>query len=297
MPTKFTGVLAALITPLTDDRKKIDQARLKSHIDTLFNAGIHGIVPGGSTGEFTTLSTEERKQLTELCIQYTAGRGSVIIGVGSTKTEEAVELSVHAAQTGADAIMVVPPYYDPLSYDQLLDFLNEIHQAAKLPIVYYNIPSVSGLTLSPEQIAGLAKVGVESFKDTSGNAPDFTELVFGFGSQISAMNGWDTLTFYGMAAGNEAIIWGAANFIPELAVELWNAIAVQNDIRKGREIWKDIWPICKFLEGHNYSAAVKAGVELRGQKVGGLRKPVAPLKQEYHDELRQLLRNAKVTGV
>jgi len=221
----------------------------------------------------------------------------VIIGVGSTKTEEVVELSVHAAQTGADAIMVVPPYYDPLSYDQLLDFLSESHQAAKLPIVYYNIPSISGLTLSTEQIAGLTKVGVESFKDTSGNAPDFNELVFGFGGQILTMNGWDTLTFYGMAAGNEAIIWGAANFIPELAVELWNAIAVQNDIRRGREIWKNIRPICKFLEAHNYSAAVKAGVELRGEKVGGLRKPVAPLKQEYYDERRQLLRNAKVSGI
>lgn len=297
MPTQFKGVLAALITPLTDDRSQIDEARLKSHIDNLFNAGIHGIVPGGSTGEFTTLTTAERKQLAELSVKYTAGRGSVIIGVGSTKTDEAVELAAHAAQIGVDAVMVVPPYYDPLSYEQLQEFLSEIQQASKLPIVYYNIPSISGLTLSPEQIAGLSKVGVESFKDTSGNAPDFTELVFGHGDKISAMNGWDTLTFYGMAAGNEAIIWGAANFIPELAVEMWNAIAVNNDIRKGREIWTRIWPICKFLEGHNYSSAVRAGVELRGQKTGGYRKPVTPLKPDYVAELKQLLISARVQGL
>lgn len=294
MPIKFRGVLAALITPFTDDGSQIDAGRLKEHINRLFAAGIHGLVPGGSTGEFTTLSLAERKQLVDLTVNITAGRGPVIAGVGSTKTSEAVELAVHAAESGVDAVMVVPPFYDPVNYDQLLELVREIHQASKLPIVYYNIPSISGLTLNPEQIAGLSKVGVQAFKDTSGNAPDFTELVFGYENQISAMNGWDTLTFYGIAAGNEAIIWGAANFIPELAVELWNTISVQNDIKRGRDVWKRIFPICKFLESHNYSGAVKTALELRGQKTGGLRKPFSLLKAEQESELRQLLLDAQV---
>ncbi|CAG8195608.1 unnamed protein product [Penicillium salamii] len=278
MSNKFSGVLAALITPFTDDGKSVDAGRFKAHIDNLFDAGIHGLVPGGSTGEFTVLSLEERKLVNELAVKYAVGRGPVIAGVGSTKTEEAVDLALHAAKIGVDAIMVVPPYYDPVNYEQLKELLSEIHQASGLPIVYYNIPSV----------------GVSSYKDTSGNAPDFTELVFGHGDKIAAMNGWDTLTFYGMAAGNEAIIWGAANVIPEIAVELWNAIAVQNDIRQGREIWKKIWPICKFLEAHNYSAAIKTGMELRGQKTGGVRKPFALLDPKHHAEYRQLLLNAQI---
>jgi len=294
MPQQFTGVLAALITPFTDDGKHVDAGRLKAHIDNLFNAGIHGLVPGGSTGEFAVLTTEERKQVNELSVKYAAGRGPVIAGVGSTLTETAVELAVHAAKVGVDEVMVVPPFYDTVSYEQLKELLSEIYQASKLPIVYYNIPSISGLTLSPAEIAGLADVGVKSFKDTSGNAPDFTELVFGYGDKISAMNGWDTLTFYGIAAGNEAIIWGAANVIPELAVELWNAMAVQNDLKRGREIWKAIWPICKFLEAHNYSAAIKTGMELRGQKTGGVRKPFSMLKEEHQAEYCQLLLNAQV---
>ncbi|KAB8272523.1 hypothetical protein BDV30DRAFT_249460 [Aspergillus minisclerotigenes] len=293
-PVQLTGILTALITPFTDDGSSIDAARLKAHIDGQFDAGIHGLVPGGSTGEFTTLTKEERKQLVELTVKYTAGRGPVIAGVGSTKSAEAIELAVHAAQAGADAVMVVPPFYDPVNYEQLQELLSEIHEASTLPILYYNIPSASGLTLSPEQIAGLSKVGVKWLKDTSGNAPDFTELVFKYGDQVKTMNGWDTLTFYGIAAGNEAVIWGAANFIPELAVELWNTLAVKNDLRRGRELWASIWPITKFLESHNYAAAVKSGVELRGLKTGGLRKPFALLKEEHQLELQQLLMTAQV---
>ncbi|EHA26137.1 dihydrodipicolinate synthase [Aspergillus niger ATCC 1015] len=297
MAPNFNGVLAALITPFTDDRKQIDESRYKAHIEFLLNAGIHGLVPGGSTGEFTVLSLAERKQLTELTVKFAAGRTPVIPGVGSTRTEEAVELAVHAALVGCTAVMVVPPYYDPVNYEQLKDLLLEIHQASKLPIVYYNIPGISGLTLTPEQIAGLSSVGVFSVKDTSGNAPDFTEIAFAYEDKVQIWNGWDTLTFYGIAAGRQACIWGAANIFPELAVALWNAIAVEKDIEKGRQLWKLIFPLCKFLEGHNYSAAVKAGVELRGLETGGLRKPFRSLKPEHYAELRQLLIQAQVPVV
>ncbi|GKZ36080.1 hypothetical protein AbraIFM66950_006987 [Aspergillus brasiliensis] len=296
-PPVLHGIMVALITPFTDDKTQIDAARLKSHIDHLISAGVHGLVPGGSTGEFTTMTREERKQLTELCVEYAAGRVPVVAGTGSTSTEEAVDLARHAAQAGAAAVMVVPPFYDPLNVEQLTELMSEIHEASQLPIVYYNIPSASGLTLTPQQIADLSKVGVKYLKDTSGNAPAYTELVFGLSDQITAFNGWDTLTFYGLAAGSPGAVWGAANIIPELAVELWNAVAVEGDLKKGRELWAKAWPICKFLESHNYAAAVKTGVELRGQATGGLRKPFALLKEELQSELAQLMVNANVNVV
>ena len=289
--------MVALITPFTDDKTQIDAARLKAHIDHLIAAGVHGLVPGGSTGEFTTLTREERKQLTELCVEYAAGRVPVVAGTGSTSTEEAVDLACHAAQAGAAALMVVPPFYDPLNVEQLTELMAEIHDASQLPIVYYNIPAASGLALSPQQIADLRKVGVQYLKDTSGNAPAYTELVFGLSDQITAFNGWDTLTFYGLAAGSPGAVWGAANIIPELAVELWNAVAVEGDLKKGRALWAKAWPICKFLESHNYAAAVKTGVELRGQSTGGLRKPFALLKEDLQIELAGLVENAGVTVV
>jgi 4-hydroxy-tetrahydrodipicolinate synthase len=291
------GIMVALITPFTDDRTKIDETRLQSHIEHLIKAGCHGLVPGGSTGEFTTLSLAERKQLTELCVKFAAGRVPVIAGTGSTSTDEAVELSVHAAKAGAAATMVVPPFYDPVNLEQLHEMLNEIYTSSGLPIVFYNIPSASGLTLSPAEIAGLSKVGVKYLKDTSGNAPALTELIFGLSDQITAFNGWDTLTFYGLAAGAPGGVWGAANIIPELAVELWDAVSVKGDLKRGREIWAKAWPICKFLESHNYAAAVKTGCELIGQPTGGLRKPFALLSPELTAELKQLLQNAGVKTI
>ncbi|OGE53772.1 hypothetical protein PENARI_c007G07670 [Penicillium arizonense] len=291
------GIMVALITPFTDDRTKIDEARLQTHIEHLVNAGCHGLVPGGSTGEFTTLSLAERKQLTELCVKFAAGRVPVIAGTGSTSTDEAVELSVHAAKAGAAATMVVPPFYDPVNLEQLHEMLNEIYTSSGLPIVFYNIPSASGLTLSPAEIAGLSKVGVKYLKDTSGNAPALTELIFGLSDQITAFNGWDTLTFYGLAAGAPGGVWGAANIIPELAVELWDAVSVKGDLKRGREIWAKAWPICKFLESHNYAAAVKTGCELIGQPTGGLRKPFSLLSPDLTAELKQLLQNAGVKTI
>lgn len=291
------GIMVALITPFTDDKTKIDESRLQAHIEHMIQAGIHGLVPGGSTGEFTTMSTAERKQLTELCVKYAAGRVPVVAGTGSTSSAEAVELSVHAAQVGAAAVMVVPPFYDPVNLEQLHEMLSEIHTASKLPIVFYNIPSASGLTLSPAEIAGLNKVGVKYLKDTSGNAPALTELIFGLSDQITAFNGWDTLTFYGLAAGCPGGVWGAANIIPELAVELWDAVAVKGDLKRGRELWAKAFPVCKFLESHNYAAAVKTGVELIGQPTGGLRKPFALLNKDLTAELKQLLQNAGVKTI
>ncbi|KAL4987457.1 hypothetical protein BDW68DRAFT_188027 [Aspergillus falconensis] len=291
------GILVALITPFTDDKTAIDESRLESHIKHMLDAGIHGLVPGGSTGEFTTLSLSERKQLTELCVRFAGGRVPVIAGTGATSTADAVELAVHAKQVGAAAVMVVPPFYDPVNLEQLTELFAEIHEKSTLPIMYYNIPSASGLKLSPAEIAGLSKVGVRWLKDTSGDAPAFTELVFGLSDQITALNGWDTLTFYGLAAGCPGGVWGAANIIPELAVELYEAVTVRKDLEKGRELWSKAWPICKFLESHNYAAAVKTGVELTGQATGGLRKPFALLSPELQQELKGLLKDAGVATV
>jgi 4-hydroxy-tetrahydrodipicolinate synthase len=297
MSSSLHGILVALITPFTDDKSAIDESRLESHINRLITAGIHGLVPGGSTGEFTTMTLAERKQLTELCVKYAAGRIPVVAGTGATSTAEAVELAVHAKQAGAAAVMVVPPFYDPVNLEQLTEMFGEIHEASGLPIMYYNIPSASGLTLSPTEIAGLSKVGVKYLKDTSGNAPAFTELVFALSDQITAFNGWDTLTFYGLAAGCPGGVWGAANIIPELAVELYEAVSVKGDLVRGRELWSKAWPICKFLESHNYAAAVKTGVELTGQATGGLRKPFALLSPELQEELKGLLKNAGVKTI
>ncbi|KAI7555071.1 hypothetical protein KC331_g112 [Hortaea werneckii] len=296
-PQELKGIMVAIITPFTADRKSIDENAYKTHIDRLIDAGVHGLVPGGSTGEFTVLSYEERKQLIELTVKFAAGRVPVVAGVGDLSTERAVDLSVHAAQAGAQAVMVVPPFYDALNLEELHDFLGEVHSKSRLPICYYNIPSATGTTLSPAEIAGLSKVGVKYLKDTSGNAPSLTDLLFDKDDQITAFNGWDTLTFYGLAAGAKGSVWGATNIIPELSMQLWDAIAVKGDLKAGRALWKKIWPICNFLENGNYAAAIKTGMEIRGFQTGGLRKPFSLIKGDRRAELAKLLKSAGVSTI
>ena len=132
------GILVALITPFTPDKRQINVSALHQHVNRLIDAGVHGLVPGGSTGEFTVLSIPERKQLVEESVKAAAGRVPVVAGIGDLSTERTCELASHAAQVGAAATMVVPPFYDALTVDGLHEYLDEISSASKLPIMYYN---------------------------------------------------------------------------------------------------------------------------------------------------------------
>jgi len=294
---ELKGIMVALITPWTADQSAIDVEALDKHIQHLIDAGVHGLVPGGSTGEFSAMTLPERKQLIEICVKSAAGRVPVIAGVGALSTKDGVELAEHAAQAGSSALMVVPPFYDSVSVEQLHEMLGDMHTASSLPIMYYNIPSASGLTLTAKEIAGLSKVGVKYLKDTSGNAPALTDLLFTYHDEITTFNGWDTLTFYGLAAGAKGSVWGASNIIPELSMQLWDAVAVKGDLKLGRELWAKTFPICKFLETYNYAAAIKTGMELLGASTGGNRKPFALLPGEQRAELAGLLRDAGLKTV
>lgn len=294
---ELKGIMVALITPWTADQSAIDVEALDKHIQHLIDAGVHGLVPGGSTGEFSAMTLPERKQLIEIFVKSAAGRVPVIAGIGALSTKDGVELAEHAARAGASALMVVPPFYDSVSVEQLHEMLGDMHAASSLPIMYYNIPSASGLTLTAKEIAGLSKVGVKYLKDTSGNAPALTDLLFTYHDEITTFNGWDTLTFYGLAAGAKGSVWGASNIIPELSMQLWDAVAVKGDLKLGRELWAKIFPICKFLETYNYAAAIKTGMELLGASTGGNRKPFALLPGEQRAELAGLLRDAGLKTV
>ena len=152
MPEPFHGVLPALITPFTEDGSAIDTGALTAIVDRLIGAGVGGLVPGGSTGEFTTLTNAERRRLVEVIVEAAAGRVDVVAGTGALSTRETVELSVHAEQTGAAAVMIVPPFYDPLSGRELLAHYTAVADAIAIPIMYYNLPGASGVKLTAAQL-------------------------------------------------------------------------------------------------------------------------------------------------
>jgi 4-hydroxy-tetrahydrodipicolinate synthase len=287
MSEPFHGVLPALITPFTEDGGAIDTHALAANVERLIGAGVGGLVPGGSTGEFTTLTHAERRQLTEVTVEAAAGRVPVVAGTGALSTRETVELSVHAEQAGAAAVMVVPPFYDPLPWRELLAHYTAVADAIEIPIMYYNLPSATGVTLTAEQLRALP---IASLKDTGGDAKAATELLQTDGPTL--LNGWDTMTFAALAAGARAVVWGVASIVPEACVELHRLLIDDIDLPAARELWARLWPLCQFLEGTSYPAAVKAACALVGDTTGPVRAPLLPLEADEQRELAAVIDRA-----
>lgn len=289
------GILAAVTTPFTADASAVDEPTLRAQVDWLVGAGIHGLVTTGTTGEFPTLSPEEYRRVIEVYADAAGGRVPVVAGVGALSTVTAIDLATHAERVGADAIMLLPPFYGGVDEATLHAFLAAVASSISIPVVYYNIPSSTGTHLTAEQIARLGEIpGVEYLKDTSGDAVALTDLLVDKADRITAFNGWDTLTFVGLVSGAKGSVWGAAGIVPELAVELWNAIAVEGDLARGRELWRPLWAISDFLESVDYVAGIKAGLELVGHPAGPVRPPIQPLPQEQRDRFAQILSDAGV---
>lgn len=292
---RLSGILVAVTTPFTADASAVDEEVLRSQVERLVGAGVHGLVPCGTTGEFTTLSPDEYRRVIELYVEAAAGRVPVVAGVGALSTQGAIDLAQHAERVGADAVMVVPPFYDPLDFGTLKTFLTAVAEAITLPIVYYNVPGATGIRLSADEIAELGEIdGVDYLKDTSGDAVTVADLLASRSDKIKAFNGWDTLTFFGLASGAEASVWGTAGVVPELAVELWQTLAEKGDVFAARELWKDLWAISSFLESVNYVAGVKAGLELIGHPAGPPRAPIQPLPAEDRERFAEILAAAGV---
>ena len=297
-PVTLKGILAAVTTPFTPDGSAIDEDAIRAQVERLLDAGIHGVVPCGTTGEFTTLSPEEYRRVIEVYVDAVGGRVPVVAGVGSLSTPGAIALAQHAERVGADAVMVVPPFYDPLSFDVLKQFMSDVAGAVDLSIMYYNVPGATGLTLDASQITELGGIdGVDYLKDTSGDAVTLTDLIVNRADTIKAFNGWDTLTFTGLALGAEASVWGVAGIVPDLAVQLWSTLVEQGDLVKARELWQDLWALSDFLESVNYVAGVKTSLELLGHPVGPVRAPLQPLGADERERLRAILDRAGVLPV
>jgi dihydrodipicolinate synthase/N-acetylneuraminate lyase len=188
--------------------------------------------------------------------------------------------------------MIVPPFYDALSWRELLAHYTAVADEIAIPIMYYNLPSASGVRLTAAQ---LTELPVSCLKDTGGDAVAATELIHGDGPTL--LNGWDTLTFATLAAGVRAVVWGTASILPEQCVELHRLLIDDIDLPAARELWARLWPLCRFLENESYPAAVKAACRLVGDATGPVRAPLLPLDDAATGELAVLLGSATlVTG-
>ncbi len=293
MARQLRGILSALSTPFTSDFKGIDEAGLRELVDGSIEAGIHGLIPCGSTGEFFVMTVAERKRVAEIVMDQAKGRVPVVPHTGSCSTAEAIELSKHAESIGAEGVMVVQPYYESPNADEIVGYYKDISDAVNIPIMVYNNPAGTGVNPGASLIIRIAREvpNVKYVKDSNGDLSQVSEILYTIGKEVTVLNGWDTITYSGLALGTKGSVWGAANVMPKQCADLFNLIDA-GKLVEARELWDKMWPVNQFLVTEGYAASVKAGANLIGFHVGDPRPPYRPLSEEKKEELRHLLVSA-----
>jgi len=291
MAKKFRGVYAVLCTPFTQE-DKVDEVALRRHLRYLLDEGkVHGIVATGSTGEFAALSEQERKSVAEITIGEVNGKVPVVVGAASVSTRETIDYSQHAQKAGADAVMVVPPYYCRPNEEEIYGHYEALVHNIDIPIILYNNPSTSGVDMKPHLIARLAELGqVSHIKESSGDITRVGQITRLCGDKVAVFCGCDNLAMEMFAMGAQGWISPAANMIPRLCVELFELAAIQKDMVNARKLYLKLLPLFSMLESTGqYIQLTKAGMDILGRPFGIPRKPLLPPTEEARQNLKQIL--------
>lgn len=243
----FQGSIPALVTPFTD-AGTVDEKAFAAHVEWSISEGSHGLVPVGTTGESPTLSHDEHKRVVELCIEVAARRVPVIAGAGSNNTKEAIDLARHAEKAGADAILVVTPYYNKPTQKGLFTHFSAIAEAVKLPIVIYNIPGRSVIDMTPETMGALHKAhpSIMGVKDATGKIERVSEQRIACGKDFVQLSGEDATALGFNAHGGVGCISVTANVAPRLCSEFQKA-TLAGDYAKALEYQDRLMPLHKAI--------------------------------------------------
>lgn len=294
MSTALKGVLSAILTPFSPDGSRIDKAAYVSLIKSQVDAGIHGIVATGSTGEHPALSIAERRDLFETAKDAAAGRTKVIAHVGSNNVRDTLELTRAAKDLDVDQMLVVTPYFDRLKFADVQRFLEKVVRIAGQPIIYYDTPGITGLDISEEQMVILRRDGLVSYIKDSPASFTRTMRMLSNPEAPTVLAGSDPALLAVLAHGAPGTIIGASTFIPELCVDLYDAISLKQDLPRALKIWEKLWPILNFMLLNGYVPLAKAGSALRGLPLGEPREPQAPSSKEAISAFEAILKKSEV---
>ncbi|MFD9661438.1 dihydrodipicolinate synthase family protein [Rhodococcus sp. NPDC059968] len=290
MSKQLSGVLTALTTPFDAD-ELIDTDKLKLVVDRSIKAGVDGVVAAGSTGEVGALSSDERRRLVDTVIEHTDGRVPVIAQTGATTTAEAIRLSRAAEKSGADVLMLITPFYEPLSTEETVAYIKDVASAVELPVMLYNIPAVTGVNLDPGTVRSLAEEvdNIRYIKDSSANWEQALQLIHHHSDVIGTFIGWDSYIYSALVEGAAGVMAGAANVVPDEIVAV-NRLIGEGDLHGALAKWRDLYPVIDAMISVPFISAVKAGLALQGEPVGAPRRPTAELPAEQVEKIGQALK-------
>lgn len=272
---RIKGVIVPLLTPF-DRRGALDCAATAQLVEFLIERGVHGLFPGGTTGEGPLLSAEERRLLAETAIRAADGRLPVIIHTGAITTREAVELTQHARYSGASAAALIPPYYFRYSDEALFRHFSAVCESVPdFPIYLYNNPTVTGNTLDAALVARLAEAypHIRGMKDSSGHLENLLRCAPLQGETFNTASGNDSDILAALALGIDACVSGNANCVPEVILDLYHAFAA-GDLEQARALQKKVNTVREILEDGRDLSLLKGVLAKRGILIGEVRAPL-----------------------
>lgn len=292
---KFEGIYTPVITPYREDGS-IDRDAFVEMIEYLIGEGVHGLINGGSTGEYYAQSMNERVEMATLARDIIGGRVPLIIGTGAIRLEDSVVMAKTAAQIGAAAILVgSPPYSVPTERENALHAL-AIDRAADLPIMLYNYPGRMGVMMGEEFLDRVGRSrNFQAIKESSGDINRVHLLARDY-SHIQMSCGMDDQALEFFAWGATSWVCGGSNFLPKEHVALWKACVIDGNFNKGRRIMSALMPLMRVLEqGGKFIQCIKHGCEMNGHYAGPPRPPLKPLNKDDKRQLEQVVRVLKRT--
>ena len=295
-PIDFTGVFPAMCTPFDAD-ERIDYETLRSDARRLEAAGVDGLVPVGSTGESATLTHDEHVRVVEAVVDAVSDV-PVIAGTGSNNTREALELSERAADAGADALLLISPYYNKPEQRGLLEHYRTVADAVDLPQIVYNVPSRTGRTIEPDTVVSLAEhANIAGYKAAEGDLGAIGEIVERTTDEsFAVLSGDDALTLPICAVGGRGTISVVANIEPERTVAMVGA-ALEGDYERARAIHHELGPLMRELFVETNPIPVNAAMEIRGNGPARLRLPLTELSPDNRERLESILADLESESV
>ncbi|MBU8909015.1 dihydrodipicolinate synthase family protein [Desertibacillus haloalkaliphilus] len=294
----FRGLIPPVSTLFTENGK-LDQESMKVVIDKLISDGVDGLFFLGTGGEFSQMTVDERKEVASFATEYVNGRVPVLIGTGSVSTREVIELNQHSKQVGADAVVVINPYYWPLSDDNLFQHYAEIAENTDLPILLYNFPGLTGQDLTPGFVLSLVEkypniVGIKETVDTAGHIREMILTVKAKYPHFSVLCGFDDHLLNTLTLGGDGAISASGNFAPELQIGIYQAYK-QGNYEKAIELHQRLayLPLMYKLDSP-FVNVVKEAMKLRGIEISStyVLPPARPLTEEKKLQLKEILQKA-----
>ncbi|HXH72773.1 MAG TPA: 4-hydroxy-tetrahydrodipicolinate synthase [Mariprofundaceae bacterium] len=285
----FHGTMTALVTPF-DNQGKIDEEALRAHVERQIEAGVEGLVPAGTTGEAATLSFEEHVEVIRITVEQANGRVPVIAGTGSNNTTESIELTQAAKQLGADAALLISPYYNKPTQEGIYLHYRAVAEAVHLPILIYNVPGRTASNILPQTIGRLSEIpNIVGIKDATGNMEQLVHAMELSAGLLEFYSGDDASVLPFMALGGKGVISVVSNIAPRTMRELTDAM-LSGSIEAARQAQFAMRELNEMMFIQSNPMPVKAACYLLGWMPNRLRLPLTPLEGEVLARLKAVMR-------